>query len=159
MRLTDYLHLERIRLPIKAVNKRQAIEELAGLLSADGSLQTPERAVRAVLRRERTRSTGIGSGIALPHARTTSAEELLIAFGRTESPIDFQSVDGERADLIFLVLGPKAVTAMMIQALARITRLMGNERIRDQLRGASTPLELHAIIARHDRKRETAEGE
>jgi mannitol/fructose-specific phosphotransferase system IIA component (Ntr-type) len=159
MRLTDYLRPECIHLSMRAMDKKQAVEELVGFLSAGERLAQPRRAVRAVMRREHTRSTGIGGGIAIPHARTLSARDLLIALGRAETPIDFQSPDGEKVDLIFLVLGPKAVTGLMIQALARITCLVASERTREHMRNASTPSQLHAVIARLDRRQETAEAE
>jgi len=160
MRLTDHLRPEWIKVPLAADTVQGAVEELVGLLAAAGQVSRPRQAVRAVLKRERSRGTAIGGGIALPHARTPAARELLVALGRASRPISFGEGegDGEQADLIVLLLGPRSLAALHTQALVRISRLLGDERLCRRLRTARGARELYDLLRRREDRLDAAES-
>lgn len=94
-------------------------------------------AVFAALRaREDVLSTGIGEGIAIPHAKTPHVDQLLVAAGVSRQPVEFDSLDGRPADLFFLLLGPESAASAHVKALGRISRVLRREGLRDALRRA-----------------------
>ncbi|MGA2070184.1 MAG: PTS sugar transporter subunit IIA [Sedimentisphaerales bacterium] len=95
-------------------------------------------ALQAVLSREQVRSTGIGSGIAIPHGKCNAVRELVIALGIAAQPVEFDSVDGKPVNIIILLLSPVDQTGPHIQALARISRLMLDESFRNKLQKAAS---------------------
>jgi mannitol/fructose-specific phosphotransferase system IIA component (Ntr-type) len=156
MQLTEILSARHIRIPLQATTRNEAIQELLDLLVATGDVSGPEAAMAALLDRERTRTTGIGGGLALPHAKTPAAAKVVMALGRSPAGVDFQSIDGKPANLVVLLLGPMDATGPHIQALAKISRLLSIEPIRKRLDAASTPEQVLKIVAEHEK--EEAEG-
>ena len=150
MRLTDILKLENIKLPLAAVDKQAAIEELITLLASNGEVQDAGRVRGAVMEREATRTTGIGEGLAIPHGKTDGVDDLVMAIGRAGVPVDFGAVDGKPVHLIWLLCSPPDKTGPHIFALARISKMMTNAAVRKQLVGAKSARELYDIIARQD---------
>jgi mannitol/fructose-specific phosphotransferase system IIA component (Ntr-type) len=146
MLLTDILSPKWIKVPLAATSKEGAIGELVELLAGDGMLDRPEEALQAVLEREGIRSTGIGNGLALPHAKCGGARQLMMAIGRPAAPLEFGSVDGRAVDLIVLLVGPKHMTGEHIQALARVSRFLSLEDLRKRLRSAQTPQEIYQLV-------------
>jgi nitrogen PTS system EIIA component len=121
-------------LPALRVNgKKQAVQELSARAAAVTGL--PERDVfDAVLQRERLGSTGIGAGIAIPHCKLPKVTKLHGVFARLEKAIDFDALDGEPVDLIFLLVAPEAAGADHLKALARMARLLRDPAITAKLR-------------------------
>jgi fructose-specific phosphotransferase system IIA component len=150
MQISDILSLSRIRTPLSATTKREAIEELVQLLADQGDLTDPERALQAVLDREMTRTTGIGHGLGIPHGKTGAVHEIVMAFGKADEPIEFDSVDGKGVTLIMLLLSPAAKAGPHIQALARVSRLMSSELLRRKLNAADSAEEILQIIRHHE---------
>jgi fructose-specific phosphotransferase system IIA component len=146
MRLTDILNVNRIRVPLQASDKVEAIRELIDLLAGHGDVSDAETMVKAVLERERTRTTGIGHGIALPHGKGPGASELVMAMGVADEPIDFESVDGQPVNLVILLVSPLDKTGPHIQALARVSRLLSIDHFRKRLAAAKTPEEAYELI-------------
>ncbi len=144
--LTDNLPPEHIRLSLAAETKEQAIAELVDLLADQRAIQDRDKALRAVLEREATRTTGIGNAMAIPHGKTAAAEKLVLALGRADKPIDFQSIDRRDVELIVLVISPFGQTGLHIQALARISRLLNQPKIRSDIAEARTPEAVHEAI-------------
>lgn len=102
----------------------------------------PERSAEihaAVLRREALLSTGIGRGVAVPHARSSALKTMAMAVGTTRAPIDFDSVDSERVRLVWMLVGPGRTGGLHVRTLAAISELLRDDRVRGQLTGASTP--------------------
>jgi mannitol/fructose-specific phosphotransferase system IIA component (Ntr-type) len=99
------------------------------------------------LAREQTRSTGIGSGIAIPHGKCKAVEELVMAIGIAGEPIDFESVDGKPVSIIILLVSPSDQTGPHIQALARISRLMIDEQFKERLESASSADEVYELLS------------
>jgi mannitol/fructose-specific phosphotransferase system IIA component (Ntr-type) len=150
MHLTDLLTPRRIVLGLEADDKADAIRQLVELLERTGAVTDPRRACRAVLRREQTRTTGIGGGLAVPHGKTDAAPELAAAVGVADEPIDFGSIDGEPVTLIVLLVSPADQTGPHIHALARISRLLSREPLRRAIRSAESPEQVVALFAEHE---------
>lgn len=146
MTLTQILHPTCVKVPLEGKDKYAVITELLDLLDANGLLQDRDAAVEAVFVREQTRSTGIGSGIAIPHGKCKAVKELIMTIGITREPIDFESVDGKPVTIVILLVSPLDQTGPHIQALARISRLMLDEQFRLSLEEASSAEEVYELL-------------
>jgi len=146
MQLSKLITLERVRVPIRATEKRAAITELIDLLAETGALVDRDAALEAVLKRENERTTGIGYGLAIPHGKSDGCRQLVMAAGKPAQPIDFQSLDRRPVTFIVLLVSPPDQTGPHIQALAKISRLMNMEAFRDAVDKARSAEELHAAI-------------
>ncbi|MBI1374819.1 MAG: PTS sugar transporter subunit IIA [Phycisphaera sp.] len=147
MQLTDIIKPECVKVPLNSTDKQGAINELINLLADLGRLTDVDSARRSVWQRENTRSTGIGHGLAIPHGKTSCCDRLLMAIGRTDEPIEFDAIDGKPVRLIFLLLSPPDQTGPHIKILARISRLMSQEDIREQAINAKSADALFGLIA------------
>lgn len=121
----DFITLDRILTEVDAGSKKRALETIASLLGEDNATNTTA-IFDCLLERERLGSTGMGRGIALPHARTPAISEARGAFIRLEGSIDFDAVDGEPVDLIFGLLVPQEATDEHLQLLAKLAALFGD---------------------------------
>ena len=146
MTLIQILHPTCVKVPLEGKDKYTVITELLDLLDVNRLLQDRESALEAVFVREKTRSTGIGSGIAIPHGKCKAVKELVMAIGITREPIDFESVDGKPVTIIILLVSPLDQTGPHIQALARISRLMLDEQFRLSLEKASSAEEVYELL-------------
>src|SRR5579872_462525 len=134
MEIVDLLTPASVIANLRAANKRQALQELAK--RAAGLTGRHERAIFDVLlERERLGTTGIGMGTAIPHGRLADLPRLYGLFARLEKPIDFEAIDNQPVDLIFLLLTPDSAGADHLKALARISRLLRDRSVCDKLRG------------------------
>ncbi len=147
MILTQILQPTCIKAPLESTGKESAIEELVQLLAQSGQISDPNNAFQAIMDREQQRSTGIGSGIAIPHGKSSSAKELVMALGITAEPIDFESIDNKPVKIIVLLLSPPDCTGPHIQALARISRLMLDDTFKAKLEKAASPEEVYGLIS------------
>ncbi|MCG3136383.1 MAG: PTS system fructose-specific EIIABC component [Phycisphaerae bacterium] len=147
MKLSDILSPECILVPLPAADKVEAITLLVRRLVEAGKCTDEEKVRQVVLEREAIRSTGIGKGLAVPHGKCTCCKQLIMALGKPQQPINFDSRDGEPARLIALLVSPPDQTGPHIQALARISRLMLIDQFRKALDTATTPEEIYQIIA------------
>lgn len=150
MRLTEILKPQNIKVPLSATTKSDAIGELVNLLAANGEVMDPKRVLDSVLEREATRTTGIGSGLAIPHGKCTGTDHLVMAIGRPATPIDFQAIDGRPVSLIWLLTSPPDKTGPHIHALARISRLMTIDRFRTALIEAPGAQEIFDAIVKQE---------
>jgi len=149
MKITDILKPECVRVPLHATDKFAAITELVDVLNEHGELTNREEVLQSVLARERTRSTGIGMGLAVPHGKSRGVESLVMAIGKAESRIEFESVDGRPCYFIVLLASPVDTTGPHIQSLAHISRLWQMDSFRTAVVQAPTAEELYAAIARY----------
>jgi len=92
-------------------------------------------------------TTGVGAGIAIPHGKLSSLEKLHGLFARLEQPVDFQAIDERPVDLIFLLLAPESAGADHLKALARVSRILRDNKVCEKLRGTDTPDALFAILS------------
>ena len=152
MNLTQILQPEYIKVPLQSRDKESAIAELVDLLNSQNRILDREAALNSVLIREKTRSTGIGSGIAIPHGKCKGVKELVIAIGIARDPIDFYSIDGKPVSIIILLLSPLDQTGPHIQALAGISKLMLDTQFKNSLEKAQSAQHLYDLI----RQKETS---
>lgn len=146
MTLTDLLSPAAVISPLRANGKKQALQELAQ--HAAGLTGLPERDLyEALLQRERLGSTGIGDGIAIPHGRMRGIDRLVGLFARAEKPIDFDALDGQPVDIIFVLIAPEGAGADHLKALARVARVLRNHAVLEQVRLVRDPDAIYAILA------------
>ncbi|MHC4215757.1 MAG: PTS sugar transporter subunit IIA [Planctomycetota bacterium] len=146
MLLTQILQPSCILAPLKGTDKISAITELVDVLAAADQIVDRDVVLEAVIVREDTRSTGIGSGIAIPHGKCAGTKELVMALGIAATPLDFDSIDSNPVSIVVLIASPIDRTGPHIQALARISRLMLDEQFRTKLQNSTSPEEAYALI-------------
>lgn len=145
MSLSELIPESGVLAELNASGRKQVLHALCEL--AERTLGVDARAaLDAVLERERFGSTGVGEGVAIPHARTALVSEVRGLFARLKSPVDFDAVDGRPADLVFMLLAPEDSSADHLKALARVSRLFRREDVRDALRLAPDAAAIHAIL-------------
>jgi PTS system nitrogen regulatory IIA component len=145
MDLSELIRPESVMPALKASSKRQAIQELA----AKGAELTgiDERVIfDALVQREKLGSTGVGGGIAIPHSKLKDIDRIHGAFARLSRPIDFEALDDQPVDLLFLLLAPENAGADHLKALARIARIMREPGVANRLRAAADPAALYAVL-------------
>ncbi|MEO1331037.1 MAG: PTS IIA-like nitrogen regulatory protein PtsN [Pseudomonadota bacterium] len=149
MELTELASPEGVIPNLKATSKKQLLQELA---QRAGSLYgaEPRALFDALLERERLGSTGMGRGVAIPHCRMAGVERMCALFARLETPVEFEAVDGEPVDLVFLLIAPEACGSDHLKALARVSRAMRDEDLLTKLRGAKEASALYALLAEPD---------
>lgn len=147
MDLSDLLAADRVFASLHAGSKKQVLQDLATRASEASGIDG-RIIFEALIERERLGSTGVGHGIAIPHARLTDMTRLEGFFARLETPIEFDAVDDEPVDLVFLLLVPEESGADHLKALARISRLLRNEGVTNELRNASSSEELFQTLTR-----------
>lgn len=148
MTLGDILTPDSIVADLQATNRWEAIDELIRCLVAAGRIK-PEHleAVRAVVqRRERSMSTGIGYGIGIPHASTDLIQEVVGAFGRSKTGIDFEALDNQRVTLVVLFLVPLGQFQKHLHTLADIAKLLHQRELRQALEQAPDAAAIYEII-------------
>lgn len=150
MVLTQILQPTCIKVPLESRDKASVIAELVDLLVDNRLVQDRDVALDAVLTREKTRSTGIGSGIAIPHGKCSAVRELVMALGITRDGMDFDSVDNKPVTLVILLLSPLAQTGPHIQALARISRLMLDEGFKTALEQAPSAQAAYELLSERE---------
>jgi PTS system nitrogen regulatory IIA component len=143
--LNDLLAAAAVLPALKAKNKKQALQELAAR-AAEISGRSDREIFETLLQRERLGSTGIGRGVAIPHGKLAKLDHLVGLFARLEKPIDFDALDGEPVDLLFLLLAPEGAGADHLKALARIARLLRDEKVAEKLRAADGRDALHTLL-------------
>ena len=145
MDIGDLVTPDAVIASLKATGKKQALQELAK--KAAELTGQHERAILDVLvERERLGTTGVGGGIAIPHGKLAGLARMQGVFARLERPIDFEAIDEQPVDLIFLLLAPEAAGADHLKALARVSRLLRDRAICEKLRGADHPDALYALL-------------
>jgi PTS system nitrogen regulatory IIA component len=145
MELEDLVSPEGVIAHLKVTSKKQALQDLS-TLAAELTGLTDRTVFETLLERERLGSTGVGHGIAIPHGKMASLTRLHGLFARLDTPVDFESVDDQPVDLIFLLLAPEGAGADHLKALARISRLLRNASVVEKLRASDDPAALFAIL-------------
>ncbi len=153
MPLASLLDPGRVRTPLAARDKPGILRELSAMLATGAGV--PDRAGeirRAIEEREALLSTGVGGGIALPHARTSALGSLQMAVGTTREPVEFGAVDELPVRLVWMLAAPVSASGLHVRTLARISGLLRDETVRERLVDAGSPQEFL------DRLREAADG-
>lgn len=152
MLLTQIVQPSCVRVPLQSRDKKAAISELIDLLDGSGLLTDKAAVSQAVFAREQTRSTGIGSGIAIPHGKCNAVKELVMAIGIAHGPIDFDSIDGHPVSIVILLVSPSTQTGQHIQALATISRLMLDEQFKQALEKSSDATEAYTLLQNKEKE-------
>ncbi len=150
MNIVELLDPAAIEADLKSSTKDELLEEMTDvLLRAMPELNRDE--VVAVLReREQLGSTGIGEGVAIPHGKLKSLDRLVLAFGRSRSGVDFDSMDGKPAHLFFLLLASEDSVSVHLKTLARISKLLKDAGVREMLLEADSAAEIYQIISEQE---------
>lgn len=145
MPLLDFLTPQAVLPALRASSKKQALQEISGAAALLAGVD--ERAIfEVLLQRERLGSTGIGEGVAIPHGKLPRLERLFGLVARLEKPIDFEALDGQPVDVLFLLLAPEGAGADHLKALARIARALREPGILDRVRAARDADALYAVL-------------
>ena len=150
MQLAEILDLNCVVVPLQAREKNEAIAELASLLDKAGKLSNHQIALQAVMDREAIRSTGIGQGLAIAHGKCNAVKQLVMAVGKVAEPIDFAAIDHKPVTLIAMLISPVDQTGPHIQALAKISRAMTDEAIRQKIQDCQTAQQLFDLLTTTD---------
>ena len=146
MELEKYLNQDVIRLDITAGKKEKVVGELVRCLCGANRLGPADEILKTIFVREEDRSTGIGNGVAIPHAQTDLVKTIFLALGRSKTGVPWGSTDGKPVHFIFLVVGPKKASDEYLQVLANISRLMSRASVRSALLEAPSATEVLQII-------------
>lgn len=145
MDISDLILPESVIANLRVTSKKQALQELAK--KAAELTGQPERALFEVLmERERLGTTGVGHGIGIPHGKLPELDRLYGLFARLDTPIDFDSIDEQPVDLIFVLLAPETAGADHLKALARVSRLFRDRAVCDKLRGTDSAEAIYALL-------------
>ncbi len=145
MEINELISAESVIPNLRASSKKQALQDLAR--RAADITGRHERAIFDVLmERERLGTTGVGNGIAIPHGKMANLDRLYGLFARLEHSVDFQSIDEQPVDLIFLLLAPESAGADHLKALARVSRLLRDGSVCEKLRGTDDAEALFALL-------------
>jgi len=150
--IKDLLQDDLIIEEIAATDKIGVLKEFARLLKSNGRVQNEEDLVRVLTERESLGSTGIGNGVAIPHGRMNNIPEMIIAFGRSNRGVEYQSLDAQPVHLFFLLITPDDKPGEYLKTLARVSRILNNPVLRDGLLKASQRRELQRLIFEEDGK-------
>ena len=144
--IADYIKVETINLNLESKNKNAVIRELYNNLKQTNLIKDEEQGLNDIFKREDMGSTGIGKRIALPHAKTKAVDELMITFGISRNGIAYNSIDDENVNIFFMFLCPENKTQEYLKVLARISRLIREDRFVESLLKATTNEEILEII-------------
>lgn len=145
MQLSDLLHSDAVRVLNGCSSKKRLFHDLGAVAESAYDLN-PTTVIDALIEREGLGPTGVGHGIALPHARLSEIDEVRGLFLRLEKPLNFDSVDRQPVDLVFALLAPEEAGVEHLKALALVSRTMRNEDICAKLRANSNPATLHTLL-------------
>ena len=145
MEIADLLSPDAVLAHVKATTKKQVLQEMAH--KAAMLTRLPERRIfDTLIEREKLGSTGMGQGIAIPHGRIPGIEKMTGLFAQLDHPVDFDSMDDQPVDLVFLLLAPEGAGADHLKALARVSRLLRNQAVCEKLRAAPQAATLFALL-------------
>jgi PTS system nitrogen regulatory IIA component len=146
MPITDLVSPNAIIPALKVNGKKQALQEIAGK-AADLTGLSDRAIFEILLQREKLGSTAVGNGVAIPHGKLPKLGKVFGLFARLERPVDFDALDGQPVDLIFLLLAPEGAGADHLKALARVARLLRDPEVARKLRESRNAEALYAVLA------------
>ncbi|HOJ98036.1 MAG TPA: PTS sugar transporter subunit IIA [Termitinemataceae bacterium] len=146
MNLKTVLNKDLIRLNLKGTTKEEIINELLDILVQNGKIKDREAAYTAIMEREQKMSTGMKHGIAIPHGKSPTIQELVACIGISEKPVDFDALDHEPCRIFIMTLSPIDKTGPHLQFLAEISLLFKSSEKRAQILAAKTPEEVVRIL-------------
>ncbi|WP_042454237.1 PTS fructose transporter subunit IIABC [Neobacillus dielmonensis] len=154
MRITELLTKDTMNLGLTSSEKADVIEELVTVLDNAGKLADRNEYKQQILNREAQSTTGIGDGIAIPHAKTKAVKQAAIAFGRSTGGVNYESFDGQPAHLFFMIAATEGANNTHLEALARLSTILMRDEVRQQLLEAKTADDVLTVINSHDEEEE-----
>ena len=152
MKLTDILEVSCIKIPLESTNKEEVLEELVNILCDSEKIIDKSMVLQAVKEREKTLSTGLENGIAIPHGKSAGVTSLVASFGISREGIVFDSIDGEKSFIFFMLVNPEGPAGPHVKALSRISRVLSKEQFRQKLLNAESSEEIHNLIKEEEKK-------
>ena len=153
MALPDFLREDLIFLDLHPKDMRECLELMVGMAAERGVIPDPADALTRLLERERTMSTGMGGGVAVPHAKTEKCRSMVVAMGRVVDGVDFKAIDGRPVHIVFLLLGPPDSTRLHVDLLARIAYLVKTPGILDTILSATDTRQVMEALRSETRER------
>ncbi|GAA0373031.1 PTS fructose transporter subunit IIABC [Bacillus horti] len=153
MKITDLLQESTIILDLQSNSKEEVIQELIDKLDFAGKLSNPAKFKEAILAREKQSTTGIGEGIAIPHAKTDAVKHPAIVFGRSRSGLDYEALDGQPSHLFFMIAAPDGANEAHLETLSRLSSLLMNTSFRAELEAANSEREIIQAINKQEEVR------
>ncbi|ODP29081.1 Protein-N(pi)-phosphohistidine--sugar phosphotransferase [Paenibacillus nuruki] len=157
MRITDLMIKETMIMDLRATTKEGAIDELIASLAASGRINDQVLFKEMILKREGESSTGIGGGIAMPHAKTTAVNEPTVVFAKSTRGVDYESLDGEPAHLFFMIAAPEGAANTHLRTLAALSKLLIDSDFIEKLMNTTNPDEVSALFDTQQAEKEAAE--
>ena len=152
MNLTEILKRDFILEELEARNQHEVLDELVRVFAMGGVRFDPEAMLQVLLERERLGSTGLGDGIAIPHGKLQGLDEILLSFGRSSEGISFDAMDGKPVHLFFLLMAPENSAGLHLKILAKISRMLKDTALRNNLLQAKSKEEIWRIIEEQEQK-------
>jgi fructose-specific phosphotransferase system IIA component len=138
MKIVDLLDESTVVAGLEASSKKDVLNQLIDRFADLVSTEQLEKIRNAVFEREGIMSTGVGKGLAIPHAKCSGVKENLAAFALLDKPVEYEAIDGQAVQMVFLLVGPENQNSTHIKLLSRISRLMNNAEFREELRSCET---------------------
>jgi mannitol/fructose-specific phosphotransferase system IIA component (Ntr-type) len=145
--LSSLLTPDRVRVGLDAATKGDVLRGVVALAATSPAVLDAARLLADVEAREATLSTGVGGGLALPHARSVAVRETVAALATLAAPVDFESLDGAPVRLVLLLAGPDGDPGAHVRLLSRVSRLMSRDAVRERLMAAADPTDFCAALA------------
>jgi len=152
MKICEILTTSRIKVEITSTEKEKVIEELIDLFVDDPDIKDINEVKKSILSREKIMSTGVGKGFAIPHAKSDAVKGIVAAFGKSSHPIEYNALDGEPVNLIFVLVGQQNLVGTHIKLLSRISRMMNKDYFRESLLKAQSPEEVYTIFHEEEKR-------
>ena len=150
-KIVDFLPLNCVSLDLKATSKTEVLKELVALISSSENIRDQEECFDALVCREALGSTGIGKGIAIPHAKTNGAISLTLGLGISRGGINFNSSDLNKVNVFFIFASPFSKSDLYLSLLSRVSRLVRNESIKNKFMRAKTGEEILEVLREEDK--------
>jgi len=152
MKISNYMTEELIKLDMVPGEKFELLNRLSHLLAVDGRVADADRLAEDIEEREKIEPTGVGEGVAIPHARTYSVNDIIILMAKLTEPIDYNSIDGKPVSLLFLIGTPKEEVQSYLKVLANLTKLIKDNLVRESLAAAETPADVLEIVKANEQE-------
>jgi len=146
MKLFEIIPVENIKIPLEGTTKEEIITELTDLIADSNPLVDRNLVLKSILEREATMSTGIGSGVAIPHGKSKGVKQIVGSMGIVPVGIDFEALDGEPVYIFFLIASPEGPAGPHLRCLSRLSRLLNREKFREQLIHADSPATARRLL-------------
>ncbi len=147
MNITDILNRKSIEVGLKVENKKALLEKMMDLAVESGNVIDEEETKKEIYEREKIMSTGVGKGIALPHAKTNAVKETIGALAILETPLEYDALDNKPVSIVFLLLGRENNVGNHLRLLSKISRLMNNDSFRERILNSKSSDEILATFA------------